>query len=87
MTGLTRCLATHYAPQVRVNAVAPGFIPSTDLGATVPPARAQAYIDGSLTKKELRPEAIADMVSYLMSDKAMNITGVTYEVCNGTYLR
>jgi 3-oxoacyl-[acyl-carrier protein] reductase len=87
MTGLTRCLATHYAPQVRVNAVAPGFIPSTDLGAKVPAARAQAYIDGSLTKKELRPEAIADMVSYLMDDKAMNITGVTYEVCNGTYLR
>jgi 3-oxoacyl-[acyl-carrier protein] reductase len=87
LTGLTRCLATHYGPQIRVNAVAPGFIPTTDMGSRVPAERAKSYIDNSLTKRELKPEAIADMVSYLMSDKAINITGVTYEVCNGTYLR
>jgi hypothetical protein len=48
--------------------------------------RARGYIDNSLTKKELKPQAIADMVSYLLSAKAENITGVTYEVCNGSYL-
>lgn len=87
MTGLTRCLATHYAPQVRVNAVAPGFIPTTEMGSRVPADKAKLYLQNSLTKKELSTQAIADMVSYLMSDKAINITGVTYEVCNGTYLR
>lgn len=87
VTGLTRCLASHYAPHIRVNAVAPGFIPSTDMGAKVPRDRAKSYIDNSLTKKELKPDAVAEMVSFLMSDKAVNITGVTYEVCNGSYLR
>jgi 3-oxoacyl-[acyl-carrier protein] reductase len=87
VTGLTRCLASHYAPKVRVNAVAPGFIPSTEMGSKVPTDRAKAYIENSLTKRELTPDAVADMVSYLMSDKAINITGVTYEICNGTYLR
>jgi 3-oxoacyl-[acyl-carrier protein] reductase len=87
INGLTRCLATHYAPQVRVNAVAPGFIPTTEMGARVPSERAQLYIDNSLTKQALTPEAVAEMVSYLLSDKSKNITGVTYEVCNGSYLR
>lgn len=87
INGLTRCLASHYAPKIRVNAVAPGFIPTTEMGSKVPADRAKVYIENSLTKKELRTQAVADMVSYLMSDKAVNITGVTYEVCNGSYLR
>jgi 3-oxoacyl-[acyl-carrier protein] reductase len=70
-----------------VNAVAPGFIPTTEMGARVPSERAQLYIDNSLTKQALTPEAVAEMVSYLLSDKSKNITGVTYEVCNGSYLR
>jgi NAD(P)-dependent dehydrogenase (short-subunit alcohol dehydrogenase family) len=57
------------------------------MGLQVPAERARTYIENSLTKRELKPQAIADMVSFLMSDKALNITGVTYEVCNGTYLR
>ncbi len=87
INGLTRCLASHYAPNVRVNAVAPGFIPTTDMGAKVPAERAKVYIDGSLTKIPIETEAIADMVSYLLSDKAKNITGATYEISNGVYLR
>lgn len=87
VSGLTRCLALHYGPNVRVNAVAPGFTPSTEMGLKVPADRAKGYIENSLTKKELLPESVAEMVCYLMSNKAINITGVTYEVCNGTYLR
>ena len=87
VTGLTRCLALHYGPKIRVNAVAPGFTPSTEMGSKVPADRAKGYIENSLTKKELMPASVAEMVSYLMSDKAINITGVTYEICNGTYLR
>jgi 3-oxoacyl-[acyl-carrier protein] reductase len=87
INGLTRCLAAHYGPKIRVNGVAPGLIPTTEMGAKVPPERAKVHIENSLTKRELKPEAIADMVSYLMSDRAQNITGVTYEVCNGSYLR
>jgi NAD(P)-dependent dehydrogenase (short-subunit alcohol dehydrogenase family) len=87
VSGLTRCLALHYAPRIRVNAVAPGLIPSTEMGSRVPAERAKVHIDNSLTKRELAPDAIAEMVSYLMSEKALNITGVTYEICNGTYLR
>jgi predicted HTH transcriptional regulator len=87
VSGLTRCLAMHYGPKIRVNAVAPGFTPSTEMGTKVPAERAKGYIENSLTKKELLPESVAEMVCYLMSSKAINITGVTYEICNGTYLR
>jgi 3-oxoacyl-[acyl-carrier protein] reductase len=87
INGLTRCLAAHYGPRVRVNAVAPGFIPTTEMGSKVPEERARTYIEQSLTKRPLTTEAVADMVSYLLSDRAQNITGVTYEVCNGSYLR
>ena len=87
INGLTRCLAAHYAPKVRVNAVAPGFVPTTEMGSRVPSDRVKMYIESSLTKLELTPQAVAEMVSYLLSHKARNITGVTYEVCNGSYLR
>jgi 3-oxoacyl-[acyl-carrier protein] reductase len=87
VSGLTRCLALHYGPKIRVNAVAPGFTPSTEMGSKVPADRAKGYIENSLTKRELLPDSVAEMVCYLMSEKAVNITGVTYEVYNGTYLR
>jgi hypothetical protein len=57
------------------------------MGSKVPAERAKGYIENSLTKKELLPDSVAEMVCYLMSNKALNITGVTYEICNGTYLR
>lgn len=74
--GLTRSLAAEFAPHIRVNCVAP-TITQTDLAQGI--LRNEAAIekmkDRHPLKKILQPEEVADLVCYLMSDKAAGITG------------
>ncbi len=74
--GLTRSLAAEFAPYIRVNCVAP-TITQTDLAQGI--LRNEAAIDKVKDrhplKKILQPEEVADLVCYLMSDKAAGITG------------
>jgi len=84
---MTRTIAADLAGRVRVNAVSPGLVRTTatrpvweaDGGAT---AGANVPI-GRLTE----PDDVAAAVSFLLSDDARQITGITLDVDGGNHLR
>lgn len=78
---LTRALAIELAPQVRVNAVAPGPIIWPEDGQ-FPDAERQAIVQHTLLKRPGTPEDIARTVRFLMFD-APYITGQVINVDGG----
>ena len=77
---LTRALAVELAPEIRVNAVAPGPILWPDDGQLDDGSRAE-IVRHTLLKREGTPEDIAGAVAFLMS--AAYITGQVINVDGG----
>jgi len=86
LLGLTRALALELAPQVRVNAVAPGAIEWPENDAQFPPAERQAIIDHTLLKRTGSPADIARTVKFLIFD-APYVTGQVINVDGGRTAR
>ncbi|PCI25360.1 hypothetical protein COB57_01380 [Candidatus Peregrinibacteria bacterium] len=80
--GMTRGLAQELAPQIRVVCVAPGLT-KTEMHAHKTEEELHAMAAGSMMNTLVEPEDIADMVEFLVSDKAKAITGETFSVDNG----
>jgi 3-oxoacyl-[acyl-carrier protein] reductase len=81
LVSLTRSLAVALAPEVRVNAVAPGFVDSP-WTKPWPEERRQAYIAASLMKRACTPADIAQAILFLAAGNTM-ITGHTLPVDGG----
>lgn len=71
--------------QIRVNAVAPGFI-ATPMVAKMPEKVVAMMEDKASLKRMGRPEEIAAAYAFLASDDAKYITGTTLNVDGGTIL-
>jgi pteridine reductase len=84
LTGLTRALARELAPEVRVNAVAPGPIlwPEDDSFDEV---SRQRIISHTLLKREGAPADIATAVHYFLAE-ATYVTGETLNVDGGRHV-
>lgn len=82
LLGLTRALALELAPQVRVNAVAPGAIEWPENDEQFPPAERQAIVDHTLLKRTGSPADIARTVRFLVFD-APYVTGQVINVDGG----
>jgi 3-oxoacyl-[acyl-carrier protein] reductase len=78
---LTKNLARGLAPEVRVNAVAPGAVDSTWMIEWTNEQRA-ASIDNALLKRRCRPEDLAEVIVFLLAGAAM-VTGQTVVVDGG----
>ncbi len=94
VVGLTRALALEVAPKgITVNAVCPGWV-DTDLladtvnniaqktGKDVEAARA-SLMEGIPTRRFVTPEAVADLVAFLVSASAAHVTGAVLTMDGG----
>ncbi len=77
-----RNCAPAFAPQIRINAVAPGLI-ETDMTADMEEALKRSMIAETALERIGRPQDIADTVSFLLSDQSDFMTGQTLVVDGG----
>lgn len=84
LVGMTRSLARELAPEVRVNAVAPGPVLWPD-DASFDELSRQRIISHTPLKREGEPDDIAKAVHFLLAD-ASYVTGETINVDGGRHI-
>lgn len=93
LIGLTRALAAELSPYgITVNAVAAGLV-KTKMGLSLVELFAEKgniekaandwALQHTLTKKMLDPDEVANLVAYLVSEEARNITGQIFVIDSG----
>ena len=98
LTNYSKGLSNEVSPKgVRVNTVAPGFIETTAAQALIERLAKASGIDEDAARQGLmdslggipigrpgRPEEVAELVAFLVSDRAASITGSEYVIDGGT---
>ena len=94
LIGFTRALALELAPRrITVNAICPGWV-ETDMallgmesGAEAAGITYEEFRHGALEqvplKEMIQPEEVGELVCFLSSTRARNITGQSYNLCGG----
>lgn len=84
--GITKSAAKELASRgITVNAVAPGFI-QTDMTDVLSDKVKEDILSGIPLKRLGRPEEIADLVSFLVSDSGSYITGQVININGGMFI-
>jgi len=86
LVGMTRALALDLAPEIRVNAVAPGLV-ATGMTLGMPPEVLQRLVAAVPMGRMAKPSEIADLVAFLVSDQSSYVTGGVHIIGGGRSLR
>lgn len=82
VVALARCCAEAFAPHVRVNCIAPGLI-DTEMATVLAPETIAGVIQATPLGRLGRPQEIAELACFLLSDRASFITGQCMVACGG----
>lgn len=80
---LAQTLALEFAPQIRVNAVAPGYVLTPMQQQEYTPEMIQSVNQGIPLKRHAAPEEVAALFCFLASDEARYITGQCVPIDGG----
>lgn len=86
--GMCKSCAKEFARKgqnIRVNAICPGYI-MTDMLKTVPQELLDKFAGQTMLKRLGRPEEIANVITFLLSDEASYITGSVIDANGGMRL-
>lgn len=84
VAALTRVMAIEFAPQIRVNCIAPALI-RTRVLERLDPAMIAEYRERTLLKRLGEPEDVAAAALFLASDEASFVTGAILPVSGGIW--
>ncbi|RLF49795.1 MAG: SDR family NAD(P)-dependent oxidoreductase [Thermoplasmata archaeon] len=85
LLGLTRALALEFAPSIRVNAIAPGYVDTDLLGIKSDDER--AWRESLVPMRRIgKPEDVANLCLFLASDESSFITGEVVLINGGQYM-
>lgn len=84
LINMTKNLARALSPEVRVNAVAPGYVESA-WTREWPQTKKDAFVRKTLLRRACQPQDIAEVIVFLAADAAM-VTGQTLVVDGGLTL-
>ena len=79
---LARCCSEAFAPHVRVNCIAPG-LSDTQMAQVPPPTKIEEIKQATPLGRLGRPEEIAELACFLLSDRASFINGQCIAACGG----
>ena len=86
MIGFSKSLAIECAPKgITSNVICPGYI-NTEMVAAIREDILKGIVDTIPSKRLGESDEIANMVSYLISDKAKYINGATFSINGGLYM-
>ena len=81
---VTKAAAVEYGEQgIRANAICPGFIETPMSGGKGASERFPALVGGSALKRGGQPEEVAELASFLASDRSSYITGAIIPIDGG----
>jgi NAD(P)-dependent dehydrogenase (short-subunit alcohol dehydrogenase family) len=81
---VTKAAAVEYGTQgIRANVICPGFIETEMSGGKGAAARFPQIVDNTALKRGGQPEEVAELASFLASDRAGYITGATLVIDGG----
>lgn len=84
----TKAAAIEYGTKgIRANAICPGFIETEMSGGPGAAERFPALVKGTALKRGGQPEEVAELASFLVSDRAAYITGAVIPVDGGSTAR
>jgi NAD(P)-dependent dehydrogenase (short-subunit alcohol dehydrogenase family) len=82
--GLTRAFAKEMAPHnIRVNAVCPGLVNTEMVQRNISPEQLSRFVDAFPISRICEPSEVAELIFFLVSDKANYITGAAFDINGG----